>query len=119
MHYILLYIMHYLDDEITIYENHYMNINKIIDGKKLQEISIKDINIGDKVYITFISDSQKYIYTLYPKLGIVVDVDIQKDISEQITIKMYNDDVESLLHCGVSFMGQSLGYCYIIYKIIN
>jgi hypothetical protein len=109
--------MHYLDDEITIYENHYMNINRIIDGRKLQEISIKDINIGDKVYITFTPDSQKYIYTLYPKLGTIIDINTEKDISEQITIKMYNNDVEPLLHYGVSFMGQSLGYSYFLFCV--
>lgn len=89
-------------------------INTILSNK--QKIAIDDISnleLNDIIHINFIPDSQKYIYDLYPKFGKIISIE-----NEKIIIENLDDAHEDLLHEGVSYMGQSLGYSYYIYKFI-
>ena len=91
--------------------NTYIN-NNFLDKKKT-EINIIDIKIDDIIYIEFMSDSQKYIYDLYPKFGKIINI-----INDDIIIKNLNNDEERLLHDNLSYYGNSLGYSFNIYKFI-
>jgi|UniRef100_A0A6C0EC33 hypothetical protein len=109
------------------------NYNKCIDeienikkNKSCTSIDINKIKIGELIYIIFMPYSQKYIYDLYPKCGYVQSIEIINSINPftnkteenyNIIIKNMSNIDENLLHDGVSYFGQSLGYDYMIYLI--
>lgn len=120
--------LYYLDD--SDYNLIINELQKIIADKKLIPRKLSEINVGDKVYINFYPNSQKYIYTLYPKLGTVKNIkiyeldDCELDDCElddyefpSITIENYKGEVEELFHNGVSYYGDSLGYDYSIFLV--
>ena len=96
-----------------IYEQITQKIQNILINKQMMEIKEEDININDNIYIIFMSYSQKYIYSLYPKYGTVMSID-----NNNIIIKNINNENENILHDNISYFGDSLGYEYTIYKII-
>ena len=95
------------------------DINNIIKNKSKEEINIDNLKINDYVYIDFIPDSQKYIYDLTPKLGIISNIEYNNDNYPNITIKNHDDLYENLLHDCCSYYGTTLGYSYSIYLIKN
>jgi hypothetical protein len=104
---------------MEFYNTNETNIYNIIKDKTKQEINIDSLKIGDYVYISFIPDSQKYIYDLTSKLGKVIKIDnIDKEFPD-ITILNYENESEDLLHGCCSYYGQSLGYSYSLYLIKN
>ena len=115
----------YNDYEIEEYEKITNEIKSIISNKKINKVNLDEININDTVYICFYPCSQKYIYTLTPKIGKVVSIENKSFINYNeeeenvIYIKISNtkNEIEDLLHPGVSYMGHSLGYDYIIYLV--
>uniref|UniRef100_A0A6C0HA15 Uncharacterized protein n=1 Tax=viral metagenome TaxID=1070528 RepID=A0A6C0HA15_9ZZZZ len=117
--YISKYIYILYMDETTestqqiIYEQITQKIQNILINKQMMEIKEEDININDNIYIIFMSYSQKYIYSLYPKYGTVMSID-----NNNIIIKNINNENENILHDNISYFGDSLGYEYTIYKII-
>lgn len=108
----------YNNDEIENYYAIIDEINFILLSKTKSEISIDDININDIVYICFYPNSQKYIYSLIPKLGKVIRCK-NNDQENNIEIKIlnYKNEIESLLYSSVSYMSHSLGYEYQIYLV--
>jgi hypothetical protein len=94
------------------------NINNIIKDKVKEEVKINQLKINDYIYIEFYPDSQKYIYDLTPKLGIVSSI-INDNPYPNITILNSEGHKEELLHESCSYLGQSLGYEYYIYIIKN
>jgi len=115
----------YDDYEIEEYEKAQSDIKLNISNKKLKKVNINEINVGDMVYASFYPCSQKYIYTLFPKFGNVISIenkiitnyDDKEEVVLDIKIKNYKNEVEELLHPGVSYMGHSLGYDYLIYLV--
>jgi hypothetical protein len=99
-------------DEIKLYENKNKIIKNIIINKKISNLKFENLKIGQTIYIEFIPYSQKYIYFLYPKYGIIQS--IHNDI---IIIKNENNIEEELLHDGVSYLGNCLDYEYDLYLI--
>ena len=93
------------------------NIDNIIKDKIKKEVKINELKINDYVYIEFYPNSQKYIYDLTPKLGIVSNI-INDSIYPNVIILNSEGHEEQLLHDGCSYLGQSLGYEFCIY-IIN
>jgi hypothetical protein len=115
----------YTDCEIDEYNKINEEIKSIVLNKTVTKIDINNVNINDMVYICFYPNSQKYIYTLTPKIGKIISI-------EKNNLSKYNDEEENcinieiinhknkrqnLLHSGVSYMGHSLGYDYQIYLI--
>lgn len=117
----------YEKDEIMIFDTINQEIQNKIANKKLTEISLNEINIGNNLYINFYPCSQKFIYTLLPKYGIVKTIKNEKKINYydndseyeelNIIIKNYKNKEENLMHLGVSYMGHSSGYDYCIYLV--
>lgn len=109
--------MYYDQEQIDIYNiksnkiNNY--VNNILLLKKKILINISDLKLNDLILIDFIPDSQKYIYDLYPKIGKIISIS-----EENIIINNLDNENEELLHDNVSYLGQSLGYSYSIYKFI-
>ena len=112
---IIIFMFSYDNDKIEFYNNINSEIHKYLQNKKKIEINIDNIQINDVIYIEFIPDSQKYIYELYPKLGIVNNF----ENNEYFILNNITNQTESLLHDNVSYYVNTLGYGYIIYKIIN
>ena len=104
---------------MEIYNTNESNIFNIIKDKAKQEINIDELKIDDYVYISFIPDSQKYIYDLTSKLGKIIKIDNKEREFPDITILNYENESEDLLHGSCSYYGQSLGYSYTIYLIKN
>lgn len=118
--------MSYYDDyEMYEYEKITEEIKLIISNKKLKKVNLNEINIDDMVYISFYPCSQKYIYTLGPKIGKVISIESKTTLNYNedeedviwIKIKNHKNEIEDLLHPGVSYMGHSLGYDYLIYLV--
>ncbi len=110
--------MFYLDD--TDYNLITDELQKIISNKKLTPLKLSEVKNGDQVYINFYPNSQKYIYTLYPKLGTVEKIKMYKFDNNEIpsvTIKNHKGEIEDLFHEGVSYYGDSLGYDYSIFLV--
>ena len=115
----------YDDYEVDEYEKTTEEIKLIISNKKLKKVNLNEINIDDTVYICFYPCSQKYIYTLGPKLGKVISIENKTTTNYNdeeahmvyIKIKNHKNLIEDLLHPGVSYMGHSLGYDYLIYLV--
>lgn len=110
--------MYYIDEDLrNIYNEESDKINNYIKNNlscnEKIEVNISDLKIGDIVYVNFISDSQKYIYDLYPKFGVISSID-----NDNILILNIDKKSENLLHDNVSYYGSSLGYSYYIYKFI-
>jgi len=111
--------------EIEEYDTITKEINQIVENKKLTKVEINEINIDDLVYILFFPCSQKYIYSLVPKLGKVIKIENTSfknynNEEEHITlvkINNYKNEEEDLFHPGVSYMGHSMGYDYSIYLV--
>ncbi len=94
--------------------------DKIIENKNKIPIKLLDVKIGDNIYIQFHPYSQKYIYSLYPKVGIVNSIEnyvFNGNEFPSITITNSEGNPEELFHGGVSYFGDSLGYDYSIYLI--
>jgi hypothetical protein len=73
----------YDDYEIEEYEKTTEEIQSQIANKKLKKVKLNEINIDDVVYICFSPCSQKYIYTLVPKLGKVICIENKKKIIKE------------------------------------
>ena len=108
--------MYYEQNEIDYYENEIKKINNIIDKKKMIMCDITELKVGQYVFVEFFPFSQKYIYTLLPKLGKISIVPKHNNIFDYKIIN-YENVSESLFHPSVSYYGNTLGYQYYIYLI--
>lgn len=95
------------------------NILNNIKNKTKINININELKVNDYVYIEFYPDSQKYIYELVPKLGIISNIENNNEVYPNITILNYNGIYEDLLHGSYSFYGHTLGYDYNLFLIKN
>jgi len=107
-----------MDDQIEQFNKKNEQINNyintiLLNKQKFPIDNISDLRINDIIHINFIPDSQKYIYDLFPKFGKIFSIE-----NENIIIENLDKIQENLLHDGVSYMGQSLGYSYYIYKFM-
>jgi hypothetical protein len=75
-------------------------------------VNLTDLKIGDIVTIYFYPYSQKYLDMLTPKKGTIVATG---NNNFDYRIKM-EETTEYLLHEGVSYYGDTLGYDYTIYR---
>ncbi len=115
----------YDEYEIEEYEKITEQIANTISGKKLTRIEVADIQKSDTIYISFFPCSQKYIYSLPPKLGQVIKIEpteyinYNNEVESKLVIKIINNQnvEEDLFHPGVSYMGHSLGYDFTIYLV--
>jgi len=109
--------MLYYQDQIDLYNNKSQKIDNYITNFLLKKnkilVDISELKINDLILIDFIPDSQRYIYDLYSKIGTIVSI-----INNNVIINNIENENENLLHDGVSYLGQSLGYSYYIYKFI-
>jgi hypothetical protein len=109
--------MLYHQDQIDLYNNKSQKIDNYITNFLLKKnkilVDISELKINDLILIDFIPDSQRYIYDLYSKIGTIVSI-----INNNVIINNIENENENLLHDGVSYLGQSLGYSYYIYKFI-
>ena len=97
----------YDDYEIEQYEKITEDIKSIIAEKKLTKVNINEINIDDMVYITFYPCSQKYIYSLVPKIGKVVSIENKDFIN-------YNNEEEKCLILKLKIMKTNWMIYYIL-----
>jgi len=97
---------------------YFLQINKKLNNylidTMITPIDIQDLKIDQEVVIYFTPYSQKYIYSLYPKFGKIHSI---SDDFNQIQIINQSKQIEKLLHDGVSYYGDSLGYDYVIKQI--
>lgn len=87
---------------------------------KLIPVEILDLKIGDKILVNFYPYSQKHISSLHSKMGTIKNIEFDKlndDVTSFVTIKNYKEEVENLLHEGISYYGDTLGYNYSIFLI--
>ena len=87
---------------------------------KLIPVEILDLKIGDKILVNFHPYSQKHISSLHSKMGTIKNIEFDKlndDVTSFVTIKNYKEEVENLLHEGISYYGDTLGYNYSIFLI--
>lgn len=109
--------MNFLDEEPEynrccdiVSEYHNNNETILTEWKETDESELK---LDDKIIIYFSPDSQRYIYSLYPKCGQIVQ------IRDNILIKNANDTIENMFHENVSYYGDSKGYSYQIFKLVT
>jgi len=111
------------NNEENYYNTCYEQIETLINVKSYSEIFINDLKIGQTIFVTFSPDSQKYIYTLYPKCGYVHSIkrenlELESNLSFdnlfKIELQNLNNELEPLLHEPV---GSMYGYIYNIYLI--
>lgn len=127
--------MLYLDDEYTY--NHFdekMEKYKIsfTDGEWIN-VDFNDVKIGDNIVIEFISDSQRYMYSYYPKYGEVIHIKDDNEFDELyfdkslsfslLTIErliLNNENGQEIgFHSWDSYFGNRRSYSYLIYKFIR
>jgi len=131
--------------EIDEYEKYNKMVNKFKKNnikstrffKKWIKVDYSNLKINDIVIIYFYPDSQKYLYSLYPKAGKVIKINNDNDINmedltpeekmlfsnhtiENITIKPFNNKKyanDILSHDWLGYFGNSRSYDYEIYKL--
>jgi hypothetical protein len=95
-------------------------------GYDWYRINFSDLKVGDKVVIYFYSDSQRDMFTLYPKFGEVTKIEPKEEpmtddyysekCIERITLK--NSETEyNASHLWCSYLGNTRGYVYDIYRL--
>jgi len=120
-HYIDFYIMTIMNTEFIEAER-YKNTLKG-DNHEWLNISFSELRVGDKIIIYFYPDSLKYINELFPKFGevISIDPDTQNSDDEKVTIERVtlHNGVSNIkaYHPWCSYLGDSTGYYYDIYRL--
>jgi len=117
-----------LNESETIYNEQLNNIEKF----KLQYSdlnydwvieSCNNLSVGDIIITYFSPLSQKYIYDLYPIYGKIIEISKQTENIDDIidTIKLLdeNGNIISASHLWTSYFGNSRGYDYTVYKLIQ
>ena len=61
------------EEDINYYNNQKEEVINFIGSNPTEKLYNEPINIGDKIVVYFYPYSQKHIYRLYPKYGIVVE----------------------------------------------
>lgn len=121
-------------EEIEIYDsvfNKYMILKnqKITNNTEWKPIKIDDIHMDDHICISYIPNSQKYLYTHTPEIGIVIkinkinitdpnDYNNEKDqVINDIIIKNADNEEISIYKEGLCYY--SRGYDMFIDKLFN
>ena len=111
------------DDEMDIFIEktrmvEYYEAKYVKDGKqwaRLENNDIKNLREGDIIIIYFYPLSQKYLYTLYPKIGTICT---NTEYINEMMIDTCDNGIEPLFHPSVnSYSADALGYEYQIYKL--
>lgn len=76
-------------------------------------VDFNDLNPGDKVYIMYYPDSQKYIDYLVPKWGYVES----GNCLDNLILKL-DDELEKVVYPNLSYYGEYRGYSCTIYRAI-
>ena len=100
---------------------------------KFKKTNFDDLKPKDIIYIEFYPYSQKYIYDLYPIFGIIKEIkplipivnssneQLQDLTIERLILTSIFNNLENNIHQGfhhwTSYLGNSRGYDYIIYKL--
>jgi hypothetical protein len=114
--------MFYDEYDIENYENIQFKIETFIGVSKtldIHEYELNQIEIGDKIIVYYYPFSQKYIYNLYPKYGIVTNIKyFENQLLDLNSITLKNDTNEySANQEGVGLY--SRGFDVVIKKIIS
>lgn len=127
--------MLFLDEEYTY---NYFNGEALkyktsfIDGDWLR-VEFDDVKIGDKIIIEFMSDSQRYMYSYYPKYGEVIHIKDDNEFNKayfdkslsfsSLTIErliLNNENGQEIgYHSWDSYFGNTRSYSYLIYKFVT
>jgi hypothetical protein len=102
--------------DIEYFEKQNENSLIFINSLELIEINVKDIVIGDKIVINYYPDSQKHIYDLYTKYGLVTDYIVNDSEDELSFFKLRNENTSYNASHGCIGL-YSRGYWFNIYKI--
>ena len=79
------------------------------------EININDLKINDIIIINYTSNSQRYMYDLYPKFGKITKID--QNILENIYMtNIFENDINAS-HDWCGYYGNSRSYDYNIIKL--
>jgi hypothetical protein len=112
--------MFFIDEEDEYNKKNDIVQKYILDNKSILtewiEISEDKLNKDDKIYIYYSSDSQRYMYTLYPKCGQILTM---SNNNSDIFIKNPNNEIESIFHYNLSYYGDQRGYTCQIYKLVT
>ena len=120
------YIYNYFNGEALKYKTSF------IDGEWLR-VEFDDVKIGDKIIIEFMSDSQRYMYSYYPKYGEVIHIKDDNEFNEayfdkslsfsSLTIErliLNNENGQEIgSHSWDSYFGNTRSYSYLIYKFVT
>ena len=121
------YTYSYFDEKVLKYRSSFTNGIWI-------SVNFDDIKIGDKIIIEFIPDSQRYIYSYYPKYGEVIHIKSDNEFNEayfdksffhssltieRLILKDENGQEEIGYHSWDSYYGNTRSYSYLIYKFIK
>lgn len=106
---------------MDLYNKVQSEIYEKITLNKRVPVEIFDLKIGDKILVNFHPYLQKHISSLHSKMGTIKSIDFNKlndDVISFVTIKNYKEEDENLLHEGVNYYDDSLGYDYSIFLIL-
>jgi len=104
--------MFYDENEITYYEEQTEEVKKFINNKETIDINDNDIRLGDEIVIYFYPCSQKYIYTLYPKYGKVIENKNTQDVEYTLfnVILKNNNEIYNAFHDGLGIYSRCFDY---------
>jgi hypothetical protein len=104
--------MFYDEYEVNFYEEQNKQILEFIGDKTKEEIKERNLQIGDKIVVYFYPASQKYIYTLYPKYGTIIENTNQdNDDFSLMNIMLKNNNTEyEAFHGGVGLYSRAFDY---------
>jgi hypothetical protein len=120
------YTYNYFCEKTVKYKTNFTN------GEWLR-VDFDDVKIGDNIIIEFISDSQRYMYSYYPKYGEVIHIKDDNEFDEvyfdksfffsSLTIERLILNNENGQEIGAyswdSYFGNIRSYSYLIYKFVK
>lgn len=108
---------YYDDYELEKYNEMCNNIEEFCMEKQKKDILLNELLIGQTIIIHFYPYSQKYIYKLYPKYGKIIKLGTLNSL-EDFLIEYLDEEnnykTTRLFHESVSYIGNDMGYDYVI-----
>lgn len=89
------------------------DFSEFLNDNEWVQVDFYDLKAGDKVYIMYCPDSQKYIDYLVPKWGYVESGNCFDNL-----ILRLDDALEKVVYPNLSYYGDYRGYSWTIYRAI-